>query len=235
MNYFLHYKRWNDGSHKNYSSVIPLYTRIFNLDKLSKESKILDYGCGIGLLINTLLLKGFKNVKGVDISKEQIEQAKIKNLPCELINSYNDVKEYETYDYIFLIDVLEHIPKEEQIEVLKYLRSLLVKNGKLFISVPNANSTFSNRWLFIDWTHFTAYTESSLEFLLLNASFEKLAFLPYEFIKRPKFPIIIRPAVFYWLLRIFFRVIRRLQAVSELGEEGWRLPFSLNLLVCAEK
>jgi hypothetical protein len=39
-----------------------------------------------------------------------------------------------------------------------------------------------------------------------------------------------RRSTMAWLLQRFFRALRRLKAVGEMGSEGWKVPLSLNLL-----
>ena len=75
-----------------------------------------------------------------------------------------------------------------------------------------------------------SFTEHSLEFVVLNSNFTNLTFLPYEFIQRPRFPFILRPAILPWLMQKFFRFLRRMEAVGEMGCQGWKVPLSLNLL-----
>src|SRR6202043_2974468 len=91
-----------------------------------------------------------------------------------------------TLDLIFLMDVLEHMDKAEQLRTLAAASELLVPGGRLVLSVPNANASFGLRWRYNDWTHEAAFTEQSLEFILLNSNFTDLKFLPYEFITRPR-------------------------------------------------
>jgi hypothetical protein len=43
----------------------------------------------------------------------------------------------------------------------------------LLLTVPNANAILSARWRYIDYTHFSSFTEYSLLFVLLNAGFSK--------------------------------------------------------------
>lgn len=67
------------------------------LAKLKKTDLILDFGCGAGWLKKLLRKKGY-HIVGYDITPEQ-----------------SDVKDYTKIkpDKIFVIDVFEHIPKEE--------------------------------------------------------------------------------------------------------------------------
>ncbi len=52
-----------------------------------KESRILELGCGRGYLLEYLRKKGFKNLKGIDISEEQISLARKKGFDVEIADA----------------------------------------------------------------------------------------------------------------------------------------------------
>lgn len=107
----------------------------------------------------------------------------------------------------------------------------------LICTVPNASSTLASRWRYIDWTHHSSFTERSLDFLLFNGGFKTVQVLPVEFMVRPAnwwLPVM-SGARAWWAFR-FFRFIRRLQMMAELGpEQGQAMPLSLNLMGVASK
>jgi SAM-dependent methyltransferase len=139
------------------------------------------------------------------------------------------------FDLVFMMDVLEHMGKHEQVLTLSAVSKLLAQDGRLIVSVPNANSTLGLRWRYGDWTHEVSFTELSLDFLLLNTGFRDVNFLPYEFIARPRLPLIPRPSILPWAFQRIARILRRMEAVGELGANGWKIPLSLNLLVECRK
>jgi SAM-dependent methyltransferase len=238
LDYSIHYRKWHDGSKTHFDATAGFYHRLLapSLESVPTESRILDIGCGQGLLVYALNSFGYKNVQGIDLSEQQVAVGQKHGLPCHAVS-----REYlfdlartapATFDLIFLMDVLEHLDKAEQLRALTAISDLLVPGGRLILSVPNANASFGLRWRYIDWTHETAFTEHSLEFILLNSNFTDLKFLPYEFITRPRFFFVPRPSTMPWILQNFFRFFRRLEAVGEMGvEQGRNVPLSLNLLV----
>lgn len=236
LDYSIHYKKWHDGSKIHFDETARFYRRILGdvFASIPAQARILDVGCGQGLLIYALREAGYRDLQGIDLSEQQVEVSKQFALPCTAVNAEYLFQLAESspasFDLIFLMDVLEHLPKPEQLRMLRAISSLLKPAGQLVLSVPNANSTFGLRWRHIDWTHEAAFTEHSLEFILLNCGFQDLQFLPYEFITRPRLPFIPRRSVFSWLLHKFFRSVRRLEAVAEMGSDGWQVPLSLNLL-----
>jgi len=72
-----------------------------------KDSRILDYGCAVGFLVEALTKLGYKNTYGYDISEWAIQKAKEKNL-----NIIDEV-EKDFYDVIYCLDVVEHMYDDE--------------------------------------------------------------------------------------------------------------------------
>lgn len=239
IDYTLQYRKWHDDSLDYYQSKVPFYRDLMApfVNTLDKKSPVLDYGCGTGLLVNALRELGFENVAGIDISAEQIAMSKKHIAGCDVIVDLADycARHEKRYGTIFFMDVLEHIDRSQQIQTIKRLEQLTQPGGKLVISVPNANSSFSTKWLYQDWTHHIAFDENSLEFVLRNSGYDDIQFYPYEFIKRPRLPFIPRKSTVIWWLHKTFRLVRRLQAVAELGGKAWRIPLGLNLLAVATR
>jgi|SRR5690554_618192 len=100
--------------------------------------KVLEIGCGIGILSEYISKKG-KKVTSIDISEENIKFAKstVKNVEFHagdfLEFSFND-----KYDLITLFDVLEHIPKEKYSIVFKKIKELSNENSLIVITIPDA-------------------------------------------------------------------------------------------------
>lgn len=237
--YALHYAAVNDLSDQTYALNAIHYQRLLGsiLQGIDREAAIVDVGCGAGFLVHSLQLQGFKNVAGVDACASLVEIARQRGLPCthvseEYVESHSS-EGRNRYAVVFLLDVLEHIPLNRQMAFLASLRHMLRPGGVLILSVPNASSMLAARWRYIDWTHTSAFTEHSLSFVLTAAGFDRVRYLPHEFMHRPRWPFLVRPSVLWWVLHRAFRGIRRLQVVAELGPQGWAVPLSLNLLAVA--
>jgi 2-polyprenyl-3-methyl-5-hydroxy-6-metoxy-1,4-benzoquinol methylase len=241
LDYSIHYRKWHDGSKAHFDTTARFYHRLLAtaLKFVPPEARILDIGCGQGLLVYALNSFGYRSVQGIDLSEQQVAVGQEHGLSCRAVDRDYIVDLAKTapatFDLIFLMDVLEHMDKAEQLRTLAATSELLVPGGRLILSVPNANASFGLRWRYIDWTHETAFTEHSLEFILLNSHFTDLKFLPYEFVTRPRLFFIPRPSIMPWVLQKFFRFFRRLEAVGEMGAQGRKVPLSLNLLVQCDK
>jgi SAM-dependent methyltransferase len=97
------------------------------LDELPRSSKVLDAGCGEGVLVDEYA--GRLAIEGVDpnYSSERVRTGSLTALP------YAD----DTFDSALCLDVLEHLTFEEQPRALAELRRVLKPGGRLLVSVPN--------------------------------------------------------------------------------------------------
>lgn len=170
----------------------------------SKDARILDLGCGNGALVHALRQHGYDRVNGVDWSPEQIEYAHshgVLNVVMDDIHSFVN-KSDEIYDCIIMIDVLEHLSKEDALSILAKCRHMLSQGGKLLLRVPNNVSPIGYYYQACDYTHRTAFTPRSLGQLLRSAGYQCIRYFPFP-------PIPDRPVsmlrYFFWLIHSVFR------------------------------
>lgn len=139
----------------------------------NKTAKIVDVGCGNGGFVWWLQQVGYQNAEGIDISAEQIEAGQklgIKNIhQADIKNSL-----ITKYDAIFMRDVIEHFSKEEILDILETVFKSLKDNGIVIIQTPNAESPFSGRFRYYDFTHEISFTESSIRQILLVFGFKNI-------------------------------------------------------------
>src|SRR5579885_3026826 len=76
---------------------------------------------------------------------------------------------------IFFHDVLEHLPREEIIPILRAVRRVLAQGGLLSVRVPNMSALVASYTAAIDFTHITNFTSYSLIQVLESAGFEPTA------------------------------------------------------------
>jgi 2-polyprenyl-3-methyl-5-hydroxy-6-metoxy-1,4-benzoquinol methylase len=152
------------------------YGRYFS--KYSKEAKVLDIGIGRGEMLTSFGKWGFPNHLGIDISSSTIAFCSKLGLNCLFVDNpaeWLDQRPGE-YSVITLLDVLEHIPKNETIDLLKVLRRALTDDGVLIIQVPNMQANHSNLHMYQDFTHYAGFTEHSLNQVLHAAGYQSIEF-----------------------------------------------------------
>lgn len=127
-------KRYGEGESANWP-VTDTY-----LQKLAAEQSVLDVGCGNGRLVSGLP-QGV-DYTGFDFSETLLSAAR--ELYPKQTFIYGNVVEpaawqnLSTYDAIFCVAVLHHIPHEEQqLFVLREMRKHLKKDGFLYLTVWN--------------------------------------------------------------------------------------------------
>jgi len=102
-----------------------------------KNIKILDVGCARGEYLSSLKQSGFRNLHGIESSREAFINCvdKSLNISCITLEAF---KTNDQFDLITLNQVFEHI-KNPITNILK-LKSLLNPNGKIVMSFPNYSS-----------------------------------------------------------------------------------------------
>jgi predicted TPR repeat methyltransferase len=120
---------------KKFSVLADNIIEIFELgDNNSGKKNILDFGCATGALLKELKDRGFSDIKGTDISNWAIEYGKDAFRLESDLEFYNRNLLCEPFDYIIMLDVLEHLPDYELETVLG-----LAKKGlrhKLLVRIP---------------------------------------------------------------------------------------------------
>ena len=97
------------------------------LDALPARTRVLDAGCGEGVLVSEYAER--LDITGIDANyaSDRVTNGSLTALP------YPD----GSYDRALCLDVLEHLPFEDQPRALAELYRVLRSSGELLVSVPN--------------------------------------------------------------------------------------------------
>jgi 2-polyprenyl-3-methyl-5-hydroxy-6-metoxy-1,4-benzoquinol methylase len=189
---------------------------------------ILDVGCGEGALLAFLRARGFQNLQGFDISPENV--ALCHQIGLEFVEQFDalrigDWEVADSYDAIYAMDLIEHLPKEVAAEFVDQTRRLLRLGGFLVLQSPNMGCVFGNYHRHYDLSHQFALTEKTAVDLLMIAGF-------------PSSKIELRPCwnattTLGYLREIYLRLLHRMIFLAEDASRP-RIP-SKNLLIRAER
>ena len=101
---------------------------------VNKNSKVLDLGCNDGEVRHSLINPDYY---GADLDRGLVNMLRGLNIPAEQLDLNKDSIPFsqEKFDYILLLDILEHVVDPRKI--LLDAKSRLSPNGKLVVSLPN--------------------------------------------------------------------------------------------------
>ena len=167
------------------------------LNRLPKNAKILEIGCGNGFVLKAIYDLGYKNVYGIEPSNDATSKShpKIKkNITTDILKPCLFNK--ESFDFIFFFQTFDHIPEPNKF--LKECYYLLKRNGFILSFNHNVDS-FSAKLLgekspIIDIEHTFLYSSKTIQ-----AIFKKNRFIINK-VYFPKNTLSIKHL--FWLLPI---------------------------------
>ena len=128
------------------------------IDKSISETKnapILDLGCGRGEWLELLKENGF-TCSGVDMNREMVERCKLNGLDVQQENAIEYLKKLPTecLGGVTCFHVIEHLPFNDILLLLKHVIRVLKPGGVFIIETPNPeNVTVSTYSFYLDPTH----------------------------------------------------------------------------------
>ena len=145
--------------------------------------RILDVGCGEGILGKRLLAKGAREVVGIEIMPDVCEKARenLTSVVCGDIEKNDLSFEEGHFDCMIFGDILEHL--RDPLSLLKKLRIYLADSGVIVASIPNVryygviSMLADGHWKYgehgiLDKTHLRFFTKKEIEALFARAGFE---------------------------------------------------------------
>ena len=143
-----------------------------------KHARILDLGCGYGEFLHFLRQQGYTETMGIDLDPQHVETARglgLENIYCANVLEF--LPPAGDFDFISALDVLEHFSKPDVLEVLELVRKALRPGGRFLCKVPNL-AAFHTPVFFMDFTHETPFTATSLKQALELARFKDVTIYP---------------------------------------------------------
>lgn len=135
--------------------------------------KVVDLGCGDGDFLELLNEHGIEGI-GVDYDERCCAAAMERNLEviCADIFEYLKGLDEGNMDGIFSSHLVEHLPYEKVLELLRLSYSALAKGGVIVLTTPNAKAIFSHLEMFyMHFGHVSFYHPNLLRFFLEYSGF----------------------------------------------------------------
>jgi len=109
------------------------------LEGIPESAKILDAGCGEGVLVEKYREMGY-NITGLDLnySSEHVTKGDLLNMPFE----------DEAFDIVLCLDVIEHLNFQDQVPALREVHRILKEDGTVLLAIPNL-AHFASRLSFL--------------------------------------------------------------------------------------
>jgi 2-polyprenyl-3-methyl-5-hydroxy-6-metoxy-1,4-benzoquinol methylase len=140
---------------------------------------MLEIGPGYGQLLEALRRDlGYREVTAIDLSREVVEFCN-QLMPGSATYVPDTAAHLRAnpsrWACVFVLHVLEHVPRAEVLDLVRSIRDALVPGGRVIVELPNAANFLTGTYLrYADLTHECAYTEQSLRQLLESAGFAQV-------------------------------------------------------------
>jgi 2-polyprenyl-3-methyl-5-hydroxy-6-metoxy-1,4-benzoquinol methylase len=188
------------------------------------DADVVDLGCGAGQMMEFLQLQGFSQVRGIDISSEQIEIARSRGLNAEIQDAFAFLETHkDSLDVLVALDFFEHFSKSELLELMRLIQGALRPGGHLLLQTPNGQGLFPGQVIYGDLTHLTIFTPESMTNLLRLSNFQNIVF--YE---AGPAPIDIKGRVRTWM----WRLVCAMANIVRLVETGKTQEIWTENLIC---
>ena len=158
--------------------TINRFLEFHNFEKIKDKNKILDIGSGKGTFVEVCKKRGII-ASGIDGAKNNINFEKDK-LPFE----------NNTFDFISMIAVIEHIQNKEIL--MNEIKRVSKNNSILIITTPNFKYCYKS--FYNDPTHVSPFTEISLKKFLDNYGHKDINLGPY----------VVNKSAFFWRAKYSF-------------------------------
>ncbi len=101
---------------------------------IEEKSRVLDVGCGDGILMEYLSKNKVVDVRGLEISKEKVKKCLSNGLTVIEGDAENDLKQFPdlSFDYVILSQTLQAFMSPENV-----IENLLRVGKKVIVTIPN--------------------------------------------------------------------------------------------------
>jgi len=147
----------------------------------NKQAPILDLGFGRGWFIAACVNLGYTNITGADFGIRHKSNVHAWS-PCvtleEIETNIGDflASRKDSFAFIHLSHVIEHIPKYSLLYAVDSLYQALQRGGTVLIRTPNMEGPCANSSFYVTLAHEYGFSGSNLKSLLYICGFDEIRF-----------------------------------------------------------
>lgn len=123
------------------------HRKFLKVQSFSKNTKILEIGCGTGDILVELKKRGCE-VWGVDMDPVAVafikKHFKLKNVYAMPVDDFFKLSNLPKFDFIIFFELFEHL--DNPLNFIKNIKKLLKDNGTIVISTPCRERILPNLW-----------------------------------------------------------------------------------------
>jgi len=151
--------------------TLPVFRREYDdiEQVVGKGYKVLDFGCGRGLVYTKFLQALPYDIEYVGIDIDPSLKGKVPFPLYESLEEFEDTYSPRHFDGLFLLDVLEHLSLKEGYDTLARLNKYI--DGDIVLMTPNASCL---DYIYNDPQHVTIYPSHWIYGLLKHLGFDKI-------------------------------------------------------------
>ncbi len=143
-----------------------------------KDARILDIGFGRAWFLAACIRLGYRNLEGADFGASGRQGIRDWSPSVRAIHKIDSsISDFlsdrtETYDFIHMSHVIEHIPKYSLFHTVDSLYNSLRRNGTLLLRTPNMEGPCALSSYYVTMTHEYGFCGSNLRSLLELCNFD---------------------------------------------------------------
>ncbi len=154
-----------------FRKLVPVYFEKYVIPRIPNSKKIMDIGCGTGILTKKLSeYNKFKKIVGIDITEyREWKLFKKPNIDFKIVkeDDFRQFLEETKPDHIVLTWTLHHMEFNEQERYLKMLYDKLQKNSKIIILEDSYSTTMEPEKGSSKYRNFMNFTENERKNIML--------------------------------------------------------------------
>lgn len=142
-------------------------------------------------IVNSIDLSGAKNVLDIGFDDGNLFgllkkiNPKLKTFGIEKGDRFEKIVGKNKMDFVFMMDVIEHLSYIEQMNYFKKIKKSITSEGLFIITTPNINNLHQSIYFWDEPTHMRPVTDQTIRRLAVDNGLELAKIKHFHFFKNP--------------------------------------------------